>query len=202
MNNHWNKFIYKLWSPFYDKIFNSSIFFTTRKQIFTKLSFKDNQRVLFVGVGTGVDLEFINYSNLEITAIDISPDMLNKAKEKFINTNITFLEMDAQQLHFEDATFDYVIASLVLSVVPNPEVCLQELSRVVKNEGQIIIFDKFSNQLSLLKKLVRPIIRLLGTDIGINFDKLILTSSQPLKILEDQSVMLKGMYRKIILSKT
>ncbi|RXJ02101.1 class I SAM-dependent methyltransferase [Anaerobacillus alkaliphilus] len=201
MNNQWNKFIYKLWSPFYDKIFNSSIFLTTRKKIFKDLSFSNHEKVLFVGVGTGVDLELINHTNLNITAIDISPDMLEKAKQKFGNKYITFLEMDAQQLSFEDGTFDYVIASLVLSVVPNPKICLNEILRVVKNNGEIIIFDKFSRRNTMFKKIVRPLIRLLGTDIGINFEELALANSHPLNIIEDQDVMFQGMYRKIIVSK-
>ena len=72
---------------------------------------------MFVGVGTGADLELINYSDLDITAIDYSPDMLGKARKKFKNSTITFLEMDAQNMQFDNESFDYVIASLILSVL-------------------------------------------------------------------------------------
>lgn len=95
MNNFWNKVIYKIWSPIYDGIFNSGIFLNARKQIFEEIPFNKEQRILFVGVGTGADLELINHYDLDITAIDFSPDMLRKARKKFrvfgIYSGITFL---------------------------------------------------------------------------------------------------------------
>ncbi|WP_201717051.1 class I SAM-dependent methyltransferase, partial [Rossellomorea arthrocnemi] len=131
--------------------------------------FNREQKILFVGIGTGADLELINYSDLDITAIDYSPDMLEKAKTKFKDSTIKFLEMDAQNMVFEDESFDYVVANLILSVVPDANKCFQEIARVLKNEGKIIIFDKFApknKKLSLPKVLIRPIISVLGTDIG------------------------------------
>ena len=88
MNNSWNKVIYKIGSPIYDKFFNSGIFLNARKQIFQSIPFNNKQKILFVGVGTGADLELINYSDLDITAIDYSPDMLGKAKTKFEDSTI------------------------------------------------------------------------------------------------------------------
>ena len=60
--------------------------------------------------------------------------MLRKAKEKFNDTDIVFLRMDAQELAFPDDTYDIVIASLLLSVVPNPQKCMEEMIRVVKEQ--------------------------------------------------------------------
>jgi phosphatidylethanolamine/phosphatidyl-N-methylethanolamine N-methyltransferase len=91
-----------------------------------------NQKVLFVGVGTGADLELINLDNLTITAIDYSDDMLNKAKEKFKGSAIQFNKMDAQDMSLRDNQFDVVVASLVLSVVPDADRCLKEMLRVLK----------------------------------------------------------------------
>lgn len=204
MNNSWNKVIYKIGSPIYDKFFNSGIFLSARKQILQSIPFSGEQKILFVGVGTGADLELINYSDLDITAIDYSPDMLGKAKTKFKNSTIKFLEMDAQDMVFEDELFDYVVASLILSVVPDANKCFQEISRVLKHEGKIIIFDKFapSNQkLSLPKVILRPIISALGTDIGRSFEEIIPKNNKSLKVEEDSPVMMNGMYRKIIIAK-
>jgi phosphatidylethanolamine/phosphatidyl-N-methylethanolamine N-methyltransferase len=159
---------------------------------------------LFVGIGTGADLELINYSDLDITAIDYSPDMLEKAKTKFKDSTIKFLEMDAQNMVFEDESFDYVVANLILSVVPSANKCFQEIARVLKNEGKIIIFDKFApknKKLSLPKVLIRPIISVLGTDIGRSFEEIIPKNNNSLKVEEDSPVMMNGMYRKIIISK-
>ncbi|MDO7786996.1 class I SAM-dependent methyltransferase [Desulforamulus aquiferis] len=203
VNNTWNKVIYKIWSPIYDSIFKG-LFFNVRKQIFNEISFKKEDKILFVGVGTGADIELIDHDNLDITAIDFSPDMLNKARAKFNISSVNFLEMDAQDMNFKNESFDYVFAHLVLSVVPNADKCFQEMVRVLKPEGKIIIFDKFApknKQLSLPKKLLRPIIGILGTDIGLNFEKIYYRNNQKLKIEEDVPAMLNGMYRKIIIRK-
>jgi phosphatidylethanolamine/phosphatidyl-N-methylethanolamine N-methyltransferase len=204
MNNNWNKIIYKIWSPIYDKIFNSNIFLHARKQIFQETPFNNTQKILFVGVGTGADLELLNHNDLDITAIDFSPDMLRKARAKFKNSRIKFLEMDAQNMAFNDMSFDYVVGSLILSVVPDADKCFQEMGRVLKQEGRIVIFDKFTpsnHKLSLSKKLFRPLIKVLGTDIGLNFEELYLRNNKNLSIEEDKPVMLNGMYRKIVLRK-
>lgn len=204
MNNSWNKVIYKIGSPIYDKFFNSGIFLNARKQILQSIPFSEEQKILFVGVGTGADLELINYSDLDITAIDYSPDMLGRAIKKFKDSTINFLEMDAQNMVFEDESFDYVVASLILSVVPDANKCFQEISRVLKNEGKIVIFDKFApknKKLSLSKVLIRPIISVLGTDIGRSFEEIMPKNNKNLIIEEDSSVMMNGMYRKIVIAK-
>jgi len=201
MNNSWNKFIYKIGSPIYDKFFNSGIFLIARKQIFQSIPFNNQQRILFVGVGTGADLELINHNDLHITAIDYSPDMLEKARKKFEHSTITFLEMDAQKMEFENESFDFIVASLILSVVPDATKCFQEMTRVLKPEGRIIVFDKFvpkNKKLSLSKSLLRPIISLLGTDIGRSFEEIL---PENIVVEEDTPIMLNGMYRKIIIRK-
>ena len=66
------------------------LFLKARKSIFEEISFHDNAKVLFVGVGTGADLELIKHLDLEITAIDLSADMLKKAMVKYGDTSITF----------------------------------------------------------------------------------------------------------------
>lgn len=200
MNNTWNKIIYKIGSSFYDKFFNTGIFLKARKKVFQEIPFKNEQKILYVGIGTGADLELIDFADYDITAIDFSPDMLAIAKSKFKHSAINFLEMDAQKLIFEDDTFDYIVASLILSVVPDENKCFQEMIRVLKKDGKILIFDKFAlkNQKStLLKKLFRPFISMIGTDIGRSFEKLINQNKQRIKIEKDENVMLNGMYRYI-----
>lgn len=204
MNNSWNEIIYKIWSPIYDKFFNTGQFLNARKEIFSKTDFEKNQKVLFVGVGTGADLELINHKELDITAIDYSDDMLKKARNKFKDSTIKFIRMDAQDMSFNESHFDVVIGSLILSVVPDTDKCLEEMMRVLKPNGEIIIFDKFipkDKGLSQFKKVIRPLIKLLGTDIGVNFENLYSKHKNTLSIKEDTSIMFNGMYRKIIITK-
>jgi phosphatidylethanolamine/phosphatidyl-N-methylethanolamine N-methyltransferase len=205
MNNRWNERIYKLWSPIYDHFFNTGPFLRARKQVFQDVNFDDkNLRILFVGVGTGADLELINYRELNITAIDYSDEMLDKAREKFKDSPIQFIKMDAQNLDLSDQQFDLVVASLVLSVVPDPNQCLKEMIRVLKKGGEMIIFDKFTpkgKDLTPLKKIIRPIIRLLGTDIGLNFESLYENHKGTIFVKEDIPLIFDGMYRKILVTK-
>ena len=204
MNNTWNKLIYKLWSPIYDRFFNTGYFLAARKKVFQETAFTHKQRILFVGIGTGADLELFNHAELDITAIDFSPDMLKKAKMKYPNSSIQFLEMDAQDMDFSNDQFDLVVGSLILSVVPDADTCFREMARVLKPGGEMILFDKFlskEKEPSLLKKSIRPAIRLLGTDIGLNFEELFEKNKIDFLIKEDSPVMFQGMYRKILLSK-
>ncbi|MGM0878151.1 MAG: class I SAM-dependent methyltransferase [Bacillota bacterium] len=204
MNNTWNKVIYKIWSPIYDNFFNSGLFLKARKQLFQGILFDKRQKILFVGVGTGADLELINHSELDITAIDYSPDMLKKAKKKFNDSSIKFLEMDAQDMSFDNSSFDIVIGSLILSVVPEVDKCFQEMARVLKPEGNIVIFDKFiskKNKLLLPKRFLRPFVKVLGTDIGLSFEDLYIRHKEELSVVKDRPLMLNGMYRKIVIKK-
>lgn len=205
MNNQWNKIIYKVWSPFYDTFFNTGVFNSARKMMFEDEVFDEGINILFVGVGTGADLEFMDTTKMKITAIDFSPDMLKKAKDKFQqNDSFTFLEMDAQNLEFPEETFDVVVASLILSVIPDSGRCMNEMIRVTRKNGYILIFDKFApenKKLSIGKRIIRPVISLLGTDIGLSYNKLIKPFEKQLSERINIPLLFKGMYRKIKLQK-
>jgi phosphatidylethanolamine/phosphatidyl-N-methylethanolamine N-methyltransferase len=204
MNNTWNKLIYKGWAPIYDRIFNSGPFSKVRDILFSEIHFRPGDRILFVGAGTGADIDRLPYDQLEITAIDYSEDMLQKAKEKFEGSSITFLKMDAQQLEFDDGSFDYVIGSLILSVVPESTKAFGEMIRVCRKEGLVVVFDKFAQPgkgLSFVKKVFRHVIKLLGTDIGVTFEEICQTEKARVRLLSDEGVMFGDMYRRILLEK-
>jgi ubiquinone/menaquinone biosynthesis C-methylase UbiE len=188
----------------YDKFFNSGKFLEARRNIFQGENFVENQNILFVGVGTGAELELINHKELHITAIDYSNEMLEKAQVKFKDSSIQFFIMDAQNMNLNVNEFDIVVGSLVLSVVPDAGKCLKEMIRVLKPNGKIIIFDKFSpkgKELSPLKRAIRPIIKFLGTDIGVSFERLYEKNKEAISVQDDTPIMFNGMYRKIVISK-
>lgn len=204
MNNRWNKLIYKAWSPVYDTLFNSAPFRRARENVFRKARIRDGSRVLLVGVGTGADLSYLTGLNVKVTAIDLSKEMIDQARKKDLSNEVEFIEMDAQLLSFPDGHFDAVIASLILSVVPDADKCFQEIIRVAKSGGQIIILDKFVPQggkLPVAMSLIRPLISLLGTDIGRSFEKIIEPYRNDLHIQSDEGVLFGGMYRGILLRK-
>lgn len=96
----------------------------------------EGEKILEVGVGTGKNL--VHYpDNLDVTGIDFSKDMLEKARAKTKDIeNIELIEMDAQDMKFEDNTFDTVITSCVFCSVPDPIKGLKEIRRVCKNNGK------------------------------------------------------------------
>jgi len=204
MNNAWNAIIYKGWAPIYDWIFDAGPFSRAREKLFNDVQFQPGDRILFVGVGTGADIDRLPDEKLSVTAIDYSEDMLQKARQKFADSDIHFLKMDAQQLDFPSESFDYVVASLVLSVVPDSFRAFDEMARVCRTTGTILIFDKFAEPgrgLTGFKKILRHVIKVLGTDIGISFEAIYQPKKTALKLLTDEGILFGGMYRKIRLKK-
>jgi ubiquinone/menaquinone biosynthesis C-methylase UbiE len=99
-------------------------------------------KTLEVGVGTGKNIPFYS-ENIDLTAIDFSKKMLEEAKVKYQHSplKINFLEMDVQNMDFEDNTFDTVITSCVFCSVPNPVKGLKEIKRVLKPNGRLIMLE-------------------------------------------------------------
>lgn len=136
---------YRRWAPIYDSTFGR-VAEAGRRHAVHIINNRQGS-VLEVGVGTGLSLQRYE-SHLEITGIDLSTDMLNKAEtrvEELGLSNVLGLhEMDASALEFGDATFDTVVAMYVLTTVPQPERVMAELERVCKHDGEVILVNHFS----------------------------------------------------------
>ncbi len=99
-------------------------------------------RTLLVAVGTGLDLQYFP-QELQLVGIDISWKMLEKAKEKkeSSDSKTQLVRADAELLGFADHAFDTVVASCTFCSVPNPVKGLQEVRRVLKPGGKLIMFE-------------------------------------------------------------
>lgn len=138
---------YRRWAPVYDHTFGR-VATEGRRHAVQVINQRDG-RVLEVGVGTGLSLP--DYKpHLDIVGIDLSPEMLDKARERVADEaldHVTGLhEMDAGDLAFPDASFDTVVAMYVMTVVPDPEKVMRELARVTKPGGEVLLVNHFSQE--------------------------------------------------------
>jgi phosphatidylethanolamine/phosphatidyl-N-methylethanolamine N-methyltransferase len=141
------KTAYRRWAPVYDNTFGW-VASEGRKHAVEIINARSG-RVLEVGVGTGLSLPGYR-RELEIVGIDLSPEMLEKARERAAAeglANVTGLfEMDASDLKFPDGSFDTVVAMYVMTVVPEPEKVMRELARVCRPGGEVLLVNHFSTE--------------------------------------------------------
>lgn len=99
--------------------------------------------VLEIGCGQGVGTRLINkyFQPVNITAIDLDPKMIQCAKKKVTDANVTFQKGDVSKLTFKNSSFDAVFDYGILHHVKNWKEALNELHRVLKPGGEIIMED-------------------------------------------------------------
>jgi ubiquinone/menaquinone biosynthesis C-methylase UbiE len=128
-------------------------------------------RVLEVGVGTGKNMPFYP-TGMELTAIDLTPGMLKRARLRAeeLNINPDLCIGDVQSLEFSDSSFDTVIATFVFCSVPDPVLGLRELKRVVKPGGQVLLLEHMRSQngiVGLIMDALNPlVVRMMGANIN------------------------------------
>ena len=97
-----------------------------------------HKQVLEVATGTGLIAKHIVRSADHIEATDASPEMINQAKQGAQSANLHFSVQDMFHLPYADQSFDVVIVSNALHIVPEPEKALTEIRRVLKEDGVLI----------------------------------------------------------------
>jgi ubiquinone/menaquinone biosynthesis C-methylase UbiE len=99
-------------------------------------------KVLEVAVGTGKNLPYYSRS-CKITAVDLSPKMLDVARKRVakLSIDVSFFLADAEAMPFPDKSFDTVVSSLTTCTFPNPVIALREMARVCRTEGKILLLD-------------------------------------------------------------
>ena len=127
------------------------------KNLLTLAVGSGKQRILDVGTGTGAMAMVLAEMGHDVTGIDLSEGMLNRAKQKAKQTSlpVEFKIGDAEILSFLDNTFDVVINRHLLWTLPHPEKAIKEWNRVLKSGGQVVILDGNFKNYSLYRKLWR-----------------------------------------------
>lgn len=95
-------------------------------------------KVLEIATGTGLIAIHIAEAAQSVAATDFSPKMIEAATKKRAPGNVHFSVEDATALSFLDQTFDAVIISNALHIMPDPELVLKNIRRVLKPNGLLI----------------------------------------------------------------
>ena len=136
--------VYSILARVYDTAFDWALG-PGRRIAVSALPVKNGDRVLEVGVGTGLSLPFYP-SGCHISGVDISEAMLERARERvgeLGRRDIDLRRMDASALSYPDETFDHVLAPYVISVVPEPDRVMDEIRRVCKPGGTVMVVNHF-----------------------------------------------------------
>jgi phosphatidylethanolamine/phosphatidyl-N-methylethanolamine N-methyltransferase len=162
---------YRLFSGSYDIVFGP-VFHPGRKEAARIANDRPGQRILEVGVGTGLSLPHFRKDS-RVTGIDVSEEMLAKARRRADRMRLSHVEglhvMDAENLEFRDNSFDAVLALYVASVVPNPARFAAEMRRVCIPGGTIVVVNHFTSE-NLLARFMEKRLARLARHIGFHAD--------------------------------
>ena len=157
---------YRRFAPLYDLVFGASLA-PGRRAAVRALDCRPGDRVLEVCVGTGLSLPLYP-REARITGIDVSREMLAKAAARVAARRLSQVEalvqMDAGRLAFADGSFDKVALLFALSGLPDPVRAVNEMRRVCRPGGTIVIVQHFRSRSSLLRvceALLEPVYQVL-----------------------------------------
>lgn len=190
---------YASYAGVYDRVFGR-VFQDSREAVVRNLKVAAGERVLEVGVGTGLCLPLYP-RDCDITAIDLSKPMLEKAEQRVKElglTNVKLLHMDAGAMDFADSTFDIVIAAYVVTAVPDYRKLMEEMVRVSKPGGRLILLNHFTQDspiIAAVEKAISPICTRLGFRTDLSVDQVI--NGWPLMKSRDERVKPLGMWHVV-----
>jgi ubiquinone/menaquinone biosynthesis C-methylase UbiE len=193
---------YTLWAPVYNLV--SGVFRRKRRRSLKLADLKPGERVLIVGAGTGLDLDFIR-PGPALTAIDLTPTMLARLRRRAarLGLEVDARVMDATALEFADASFDVALLHLIVTLVPDPALCMREVARVLRPGGRAVIFDKFcpdEGRPPLAVRIVAPVARaLFGTQMTRRLGPILAGSG--LRILCEEAAGLRGLFKIVVVHK-
>ncbi|MBI3897023.1 MAG: methyltransferase domain-containing protein [Gammaproteobacteria bacterium] len=189
------KTAYRRYAKLYDLYFGA-VFQPGRRAVIERMNCRPGQRILEVGVGTGLSLPLYP-AGTRVAGIDISPEMLERARSRLtregIYRGVELHVMDAERMLFADNSFDKVVAMYVVSVVPHPQRLVDEMRRVCKADGEIFIVNHFHSPNPIVggvESMLAPLSRLVGFHPDFSLDTFVRDTN--LEVCDKQRVNLFG----------
>ena len=170
MEAHRTERVYSRLSSHYDLFFDK-VFQSGREKAISALELRGGERVLEVGVGTGLALPLYPRT-VEVIGIDLSQGMLEEARDRIRELglrHVTVSRMDAMSIRFPPDSFDAILAPYVMSVVSDPKRVLAEMKRVCRPGGRIVIVNHFLSRY-LVKASVERALTPLSVHVGFRLD--------------------------------
>ena len=191
--------VYSNYAGVYDRVFGR-VFQDSREAVVRNLKVETGERVLEVGVGTGLCLPLYP-KDCDVTAIDVSGAMLDKAAARVKElglANVKLMKMDAGEMEFADSSFDIVIAAYVVTAVPDHRKLMKEMIRVSRPGGRLIMLNHFTQDSPLIaavEKAISPICVRIGFRTDLSVDEVI--DGWPLIKERDERVKPLGMWHVV-----
>ncbi|MBI3358954.1 MAG: methyltransferase domain-containing protein [Nitrospirae bacterium] len=182
--------VYSFYSGFYDVIWNK-VFHESREEGVSLLGLRGGERILDVGVGTGLSLLFYPH-NCKVVGIDLCDAMLQKGRDRLARhryAHIELYEMDAMKMDFPDNSFDAIFAAYTISAVPDHSKVINEMIRVCKKGGKLVFLNHFKNGnrlISTCEKIISPLTKKMGFRADLELSTLF--SGKPIMIEKRQSM--------------
>jgi len=201
-SNEKQRLRYTLWAPVYDRL--AWIFRRRRRRSIKVADLKPGERVLILGAGTGLDLDFIRPGPV-LTAIDLTPAMLERLRRRArrLGLAVDARVMDGTALEFADGSFDVVLLHLIVAVIPDPVRCMHEVARVLRPGGRAVIFDKFcpdNGRPSFGARILAPVARrLFGTEMTRRLGPIL--EGTGLQIVREEPAGLRGLFKIVQIRK-
>ncbi|MFG6177926.1 class I SAM-dependent methyltransferase [Halomonas sp. THAF12] len=198
----WNRLRYDLYAPVYDMVAERA-FRRARRTALGQVHWRPGMRVLLVGAGTGLDLPWLP-RDIELHATDLSPVMMRRLERRAetLGRDVAVEVMDAEALDFPDGQFDVVVMHLILAVMPDPARGLAEARRVLVEDGQLCVMDKFQadeRPAGLGRRALNLVTSAIATDITRQARPLL--EGAGFMIEADRPVMMGALFRALLARK-